>query len=356
MEIGPGHDPFPVTDGATVTYADKSSEAGRDQTWPELVGAPHGPEADVEVDLDAGGLRSFADASFDAIVASHILEHLADPIAAILEIDRVLRLGGLAAIVMPDRHRTFDRVRQPTTLAHLLDENDRGIVVVDDEHIRGFCEAIWEQEPIHPEPVRSWHDPSALDPARYDLHRRRTVHVHCWSADEFVVLLAGLVAGGLGWELIDQFVADDAEPASIEFGVLLRRTALAGKPLRWRCSSAGLGGSWAVGPNAEASWRIWPERSPATSAAGPELYRLRPAFPWTCSRRRPLTSNVRWPRLRGRSPTVASAARNWTLRWLPSERAPRGKPDGWSSGPPRSCAAERRRDARTIPNQLAEMA
>lgn len=30
-------------------------------------------------------------------------------------------------------------------------------------------------------------------------------------------------------ELIDQFVADDAEPASIEFGVLLRRTGFSGQ-------------------------------------------------------------------------------------------------------------------------------
>lgn len=242
LEIGPGHEPFPVADGATVTYADKSVEGGRDQTWPELEGAPRGPDADVDVDLDVGGLRAFDDESFDAVVASHVLEHLADPIAAIGEIHRVLRPGGLAAIVMPDRHRTFDRVREPTTLAHLLHEHDRGITEVDDEHIRGFCEAIWAQEPIHPEPVRSWHDPAALDAGRYDLHRRRSIHVHCWSADEFIVLLSGLVAGGLGWELVDQFLAEDSEPASIEFGVLLRRAESSGQ-----ASAASLLEHWARG-------------------------------------------------------------------------------------------------------------
>jgi SAM-dependent methyltransferase len=228
LEIGPGHDPFPFAEGATVTYADKSVEGGRDRTWPELAGAPRGPDADVEIDLDADGLGPFAPASFDAVVASHVLEHLAGPVAAIFEIDRVLRPGGLAAIVMPDRQRTFDRVREPTPLAHLLDEHDRGITVVDDDHIRDFCEAIWEQEPIHPEPVRSWHDPAALDRRLFDLHRRRSIHVHCWSADEFVVLLAGLVAGGLGWELVDEFVADDLDPPGLEFGVLLRRTGASG--------------------------------------------------------------------------------------------------------------------------------
>jgi SAM-dependent methyltransferase len=229
MEIGPGHEPFPVADGASVTYVDKSVEGGRDKTWPELVGAPHGPKTDVDVDLDTEGLRVFADASFDAVIASHVLEHVADPIAAILEIDRVLRPGGLAVIVMPDRHLTFDRVREPTTLAHLLDEHDRGTAVVDEEHIRDFCEAIWEQDRFLPEPVWSWFNPSALDRARYDLHRRRTIHVHCWSADEFAVLLAGLVADGLGWELVDQFVADDSDPPTPEFGVLLRRTGSGGR-------------------------------------------------------------------------------------------------------------------------------
>lgn len=49
---------------------------------------------------DAGAL-SFADASFDRLIATHILEHLPDPHRVLREWDRVVRPGGLISIVLP---------------------------------------------------------------------------------------------------------------------------------------------------------------------------------------------------------------------------------------------------------------
>lgn len=49
----------------------------------------------------------FADASFDAIVASHILEHLADPFAAMGECHRLLRPGGVLLVKVPHFTRGF---------------------------------------------------------------------------------------------------------------------------------------------------------------------------------------------------------------------------------------------------------
>ncbi|MGC9665961.1 class I SAM-dependent methyltransferase [Planosporangium sp. 12N6] len=43
----------------------------------------------------------FPDASFDRIIASEVLEHIPDDAAAIAEIARVLRPGGLAAVTVP---------------------------------------------------------------------------------------------------------------------------------------------------------------------------------------------------------------------------------------------------------------
>jgi SAM-dependent methyltransferase len=225
LEVGPGHEPFTVAPGARVVYADKSVPGGRDATWPELAGSPRGPDADVDVDLDVDGLKAFGDASFDAVIASHVVEHLANPVAAVQELERVLRPGGRLVLVVPDRAHTFDRVRPPTTLAHLLDEHARGVTEVDDDHVREFCEAIWSQPSIHPDEVRAWHDPSLLDADRFDLHRRRSIHAHCWSPEEFAVLLAGVVAAGLArWQLEDLYLAEDLPGgAGIEFGLLLRR-------------------------------------------------------------------------------------------------------------------------------------
>ena len=50
------------------------------------------PGAQVE-QCDAAALP-FADASFDAVIANHMLYHVDDPAAVVHEFDRVLRPGG----------------------------------------------------------------------------------------------------------------------------------------------------------------------------------------------------------------------------------------------------------------------
>ena len=225
LEIGPGHVPFPVAAGVRVTYADRTIEGGRDANFPELIGRPHGPDAQVDLDLDRDGLRAFPDASFDGVVASHLIEHLANPVAALVEFWRVLRPGGRLVLLVPDRDHTFDAGRAPTPLAHVLDEHRHGVTEVDDAHIREFCAALYAGPVIHPPEVRAWHDPERLDGERLDLHRRRSIHVHCWSPEEFATLLVGVVASGLGaWTLSDLYLRDDLDAEDgIEFGLVLER-------------------------------------------------------------------------------------------------------------------------------------
>ena len=56
------------------------------------------PAADRRADLTA---LPFATASFDVVLSSHVLEHIADDGAAINEIARVLRPGGWAVVMVP---------------------------------------------------------------------------------------------------------------------------------------------------------------------------------------------------------------------------------------------------------------
>lgn len=228
LEIGPGHVPFPAGDGARMTYADRSIDGGRDANFPELVGEPHGPDAHVDLDLDRDGLRAFADGSFDGVVASHMIEHLANPVAALVEFWRVLRPGGRLVLLVPDRDHTFDAGRAPTPLAHVLDEHRRGVTSVDEAHIREFCAALYAGPVIHPPEVRDWHDPERLDDERLELHRRRSIHVHCWSPEEFATLIVGIVAAGLGaWALREVYLRDDLDEDGIEFGLVLERPSVA---------------------------------------------------------------------------------------------------------------------------------
>jgi hypothetical protein len=229
LEIGPGHEPFPTTPGARVRYADRSVKGGRDKNWPELTGLPHGPQADWNIDLDIDGLAPIPDCSLDVVIASHVIEHLANPIAALREFERVLRPQGRLVLVVPDRNATFDSVRQPTPLAHVLAKFQKGVTRVDDEEIKEFCSAIYYQPPSHPAAVREWHNPQRLDAELLELHRRRSsTHVHCWSPEEFASLIAGLLAEGLiSWRLADLYLP--GVPREIEFGLVLERAASTGR-------------------------------------------------------------------------------------------------------------------------------
>jgi SAM-dependent methyltransferase len=228
LEIGPGHEPFPIAPDARVRYADRSVKGGRDKNWPELVGSPHGPEADFNIDLDVDGLGPIPDCSLDAVIACHVIEHLANPIAVLREFERVLRHQGRLVLVVPDRNVTFDSVRQPTLLAHVLAKFHQGVTQVDDEDIREFCSAIYYQPPFLPTKVREWYNPQRLDAGLLELHRRRSIHVHCWSPEEFASFIAGLLADGLlSWKFADFYLP--GEPRPIEFGLVLERGSSTGR-------------------------------------------------------------------------------------------------------------------------------
>lgn len=49
----------------------------------------------------------FADASFDKVILSEVLEHVPDDLASLLEVKRVVRPGGLIAITVPNHNYPF---------------------------------------------------------------------------------------------------------------------------------------------------------------------------------------------------------------------------------------------------------
>lgn len=71
---------------------------------------------------DAIDLTSIQSKSYDFILASHVLEHIANPFRALAEWLRVLKDGGVLLLIVPHKDGTFDHKRPVTSLTHLIDD------------------------------------------------------------------------------------------------------------------------------------------------------------------------------------------------------------------------------------------
>lgn len=84
---------------------------------------------------EASRLTGIADGSYDFILASHVLEHTANPLKTIAEWLRVLRPGGALVIIVPDKKTTFDHKRPLTTFEHLLEDYKKDVGENDMTHL-----------------------------------------------------------------------------------------------------------------------------------------------------------------------------------------------------------------------------
>lgn len=71
---------------------------------------------------EASKLKDVPDNSYDFLVASHCLEHCANPIGTVKEWLRVLENSGIILLILPHKDFTFDRERMVTDFNHLLDD------------------------------------------------------------------------------------------------------------------------------------------------------------------------------------------------------------------------------------------
>jgi SAM-dependent methyltransferase len=150
-----------------------------------------------------------------------VLEHLANPLAMLVDCYRVLRPGGLLVLLVPDRHQTFDRTRSPTPLTHLIEEHEDDVREVDDGHIldflKGTKEASGDRRDISEFTPELMADEIAL-------HRQRSVHVHVWNYDEFTEVLAHSGRElGLRFEVVDAMAPGAKGTHGDEFGWVLAR-------------------------------------------------------------------------------------------------------------------------------------
>jgi SAM-dependent methyltransferase len=180
IEIGAMHKPLRVPFRTSVRYVDMMT---RDELLDRYGPSNHFPAGwVVETDVvdDGQSLRTFASDSVDFIVANHMLEHTEDPIAALEAFLRVVRVGGVLFVTLPDARRSFDALRPRTSIEHLVCDHVEGPAVSREDHYREWAAV----ECLTGDEVERRIEQFACEDAHH--------HFHVWELETFLSLLLAL--------------------------------------------------------------------------------------------------------------------------------------------------------------------
>lgn len=189
LEIAPLDKPILDRTEWNVRYADHLDTDGLMRKYASHETVDKAAIQQVDYVVAAEGLAAAVGTDrFDAVISSHVLEHVPNPIRWLQDIHAICADGGKVVFAVPDRMRCFDSLRQPTVAADWLGaylENawrpsPRNVV----DALLGECSwedrITWDGEPTL-QALRHNRQPSlALEMARQAVASSDYYDVHCW--------------------------------------------------------------------------------------------------------------------------------------------------------------------------------
>jgi len=131
LEIGPAHNAvFPKREGFRTRTVDYLDRAGLVQRYAGF--EQYSPDDIEHVDHVLPPGAAMADVigeRFDLVMASHVIEHTTSMIDFLAECAKLLSPGGVLALVVPDHRYCFDRFRERSSLARVIDASLAGPAV-----------------------------------------------------------------------------------------------------------------------------------------------------------------------------------------------------------------------------------
>jgi SAM-dependent methyltransferase len=117
---------------------------------------------------------------YDFLCSNHVIQHSANPLRALEEWKRVIKINGLIIIVVPHKSMTFDHKRPVTSMEHLISDYNNN---------------IGEDDLTHLEEILKLHDLSRDAPAgNFEQFKKRSIRnyenraLHHHVFDEFNVI------------------------------------------------------------------------------------------------------------------------------------------------------------------------
>lgn len=136
-----------------------------------------GPIVDVDVVWTPGQrlMACVPDGSrFSWAIASHVLEHVPDPVGWLLQVFEVLEDGAVLSLALPDKRHCFDRFRADTTVAELVDAWVRAEAIPSPRQLFDFLDVS-----AHPDGARCYSDADALHFLAHSWTTGQYVDAHC---------------------------------------------------------------------------------------------------------------------------------------------------------------------------------
>jgi SAM-dependent methyltransferase len=119
---------------------------------------------------EATDLSGIADKIYDFVLASHVIEHVANPLRALAEISRVLVDGGSLIAVYPHKDGTFDHRRPVTPLAHLIDDFARNTPETDMTHLEEWLSLVDLERAPEAKPFEAFRERSLKNAENRGMH------------------------------------------------------------------------------------------------------------------------------------------------------------------------------------------
>lgn len=139
IECGPGSasNCYPLPLDVDVKYLDRfDNDEGCNQDYNGEF-----PHIDYKTNIDK--MDGIEDESLDFIVHCHVIEHSRNPLQALEMSHKKLKPGGTLIMAVPDKRFTFDKPRKLTSVKHILEDYNNGIICERDlEHVH-CCKKIW---------------------------------------------------------------------------------------------------------------------------------------------------------------------------------------------------------------------
>ncbi|MHA7630751.1 methyltransferase domain-containing protein [Corallococcus sp. M7] len=231
VEIGPLANPIVTRAAGRILYADHASTEVLRRKY-----AGHGWDTativDVDVDLSSSPLSAaLGERRVDFVIASHVIEHVPDPVSWLEDLRKALRPGGIISLAIPDKRFCFDAKRPVSTPGELVDGflSRRTAPTVKQvfDFWAYYCQvdahAMWSGAITAEQLPCSGTLQNALQKSQEAVAATGYTDVHCWVFTPHSFLEAAATLAELG--MFPFQIADFAStsPGEVEFFVSLRR-------------------------------------------------------------------------------------------------------------------------------------